>query len=328
MASMTNHNMRELLNRHLEQFADEAFAGQKKYRFGRNLRYGNSSSPGIAVNTTDGTWFDHYTNEGGDCLKLITTRLSNGNFADAVRVAKQFLNHVGHITQEPAVARKQPPKMSTLSSVAKNQYALALWGKSLPLATSPGSYRCLPEAIDVEITDIFSLNDLRFNLHSPRGRLPPAPALIALMRDPRTGDPTGIHRTFLHNYGTRRLNQYDDCGPARMLLGQKGVICLSGFASVTTGLHLAEGIEAAIAGMVAGYLPMWACVDAGSMKSFPALPGIECITIFADHDDNKIGQKAAHTCAQRQCSFGKEAIIKIPNNAGEDLDDIVRRING
>jgi putative DNA primase/helicase len=50
--------------------------------------------------------------------------------------------------------------------------------------------------------------------------------------------------------------------------------------------------------------------SAGAIKKFPVLPGIECLTIFAD--DGEPGMKAAQTCVDRWRERGIEALISYP----------------
>ncbi|MDE3037095.1 MAG: toprim domain-containing protein [Pseudomonadota bacterium] len=89
------------------------------------------------------------------------------------------------------------------------------------------------------------------------------------------------------------------------------------------GLGIAEGIEDALTVMASGWRPVWAAVDAGNIASFPVLPGIECLTIFADHD--KAGLEAARRCAERWQAAGRDVRIVSPNAAGEDWADVAKR---
>ena len=76
------------------------------------------------------------------------------------------------------------------------------------------------------------------------------------------------------------------------------------------GLHIAEGLETALAAHV-DRPP----ADAGRpdptslMASFPILGGIEALTIIADHDANGAGERAAAEVASRWREAGKEARV-------------------
>ena len=157
---------------------------------------------------------------------------------------------------------------------------------------------------------------LRFHPACPRGaeRLP---AMLALMTDPATAAPCGVHRTFLRPDGSGKAD-----GTAKAMLGNAGLIRLVHDAEVTLGLGIAEGIETALAVMQrAGWRPVWAATSAGSISRFPVLPGIETLTIFADAD--RPGQDAARTCLDRWAAANREARILTPP-AG-DWDDMLDR---
>jgi hypothetical protein len=139
----------------------------------------------------------------------------------------------------------------------------------------------------------------------PRGK-ETAPAMVALMTDPMTGEPCGIHRTFLLP---------DGCGkaavePVRQMLGSAGIIRLSPDDEVELGLCICEGIETGLAIMAAGWRPIWACGSLNALRTFPVLSGIECLTIFSDGKPHEIA--GARACADRWAEVGREAIVRIP----------------
>src|SRR5690606_19456602 len=139
-------------------------------------------------------------------------------------------------------------------------------------------------------------------------------AMVALITDAVTGDPIGIHRTFLDRDGKRT---------EKKMLGQAagGVVRLSGDDEVTTGLGVAEGIETALA---VPFRPVWACLSAGQLAAFPVLAGIEALTIFADQDATGTGLNAARECAERWHAAGCEVTIRIIEETGADYADTVR----
>src|SRR6185437_4227193 len=87
----------------------------------------------------------------------------------------------------------------------------------------------------------------------------PMPAMVSLMADPVSGDPCGIHRTYLRPDGMGKA-QIDK---SKKMLGQAGVVRLA--EPEGEGLGLAEGIETALSAMLRiGWGPVWA---AGSRNS-------------------------------------------------------------
>jgi len=73
-------------------------------------------------------------------------------------------------------------------------------------------------------------------------------AVVALMTDPVTGGPIGVHRTYLDPEGAKI---------ERKMLGRRGVIRLSPDDAVTMGLGIAEGVEDGIAILLLGRSPVW-----------------------------------------------------------------------
>jgi len=129
--------------------------------------------------------------------------------------------------------------------------------------------------------------------------------MLALIRNIRTDEPQGVHRTFLKPDGSGRDGEKMMLGAAR-----DGVVKLSNDADVSFGLGIAEGLESALSVLSAGWAPIWAALSAGGIRRFPVLGGVETLTIFADADD--AGLKAAEDCARRWSDAGREVRIVVP----------------
>jgi hypothetical protein len=139
-------------------------------------------------------------------------------------------------------------------------------------------------------------------------------AIIAVMTDPVTAEPTGaISRTYIHE--GRKL------GKAKTLGSPAGIIRLTPDEDVLGRLHIAEGLETALAGMSIGLRPMWATGSTAIMAKLPVVSWIEALFILADHDANGAGERAAAEVASRWCEAGKEARVWKPKSKG-DLNDM------
>jgi putative DNA primase/helicase len=92
---------------------------------------------------------------------------------------------------------------------------------------------------------------------------------------------------------------------------------------VLEGLFLAEGLETALDPMARGFRPIWSTGSSGLMASFPVLAGIEALTIFADHDENGAGLRAANEAASRWRTAGRETHVHQRETAG-DFNDAFR----
>ena len=177
--------------------------------------------------------------------------------------------------------------------------ALRLWQHSVPLPDTLG-WRYFTERRGLHIG---TLGDLSHALRWHAGTL----AVMGLMTDPSSNEPTGVHRTFLAEDGTKR---------ERKMLGHQGVIRLSPDEDVTLGLGIVEGVEDGLAVLLSGWAPIWVATSAGGIERFPVLVGIEALTIFAD--DGKAGMEAARACATRWLESGAEAYISPPHRGGGD----------
>lgn len=141
--------------------------------------------------------------------------------------------------------------------------------------------------------------------------------IVAIMTDPITAKPTGaISRTYLAPDLTK-------IGKAKTLGSPAGIIRLSRDEEVEGGLHIAEGLETSLAAMSLGFRPLWATGSTALMAKFPVLAGIECLSIFADHDRNGAGQCAASEAANRWLAAGRETHVYQRETTG-DLNDAFR----
>ena len=293
----------------MEDLAFALYGDPPNYRCGDSIRYGTRFSMAIDVKGNKrGTWCAHDDDrKGGDALGLVAYIRGQGS-ADAIQWAKSFLG-IGDGEPMPGpVRRAEEPTPEPKPTV---EIARAIWRESVLAVGSPVVGYLATRGLSLPSSPV-----IRFHPSCVRGaeRLP---AMVALMTDPVTAEPCGIHRTFLRPDGSSKAD-----GNARMMLGNVGVIRLSPDDEVTTGLGLAEGIETALSVMqTGGWSPVWAATSAGAISTFPVLPGIECLTIFADADE--AGTKAGKACAERWVREGREVTIHRPPE-GRDWNDIAR----
>lgn len=284
-----------LLVQKLKDRADEvavALLGDPSTVSPTELRWGRRGS--LALSRTGqrrGLFMDHERGEGGDVVDLIRRECSV-SFLTALEVGRQIL---GGSAQPPRVPPLKPPAPSRDDTGARRQIARQLWMEATPLAETLGE-RYLLEQRGLAIGALRLAHAIRW--HAGKG------AVIALMTDPLTGNPTGIHRTFLDRDGRKR---------ERKMLGRQGVIRLSPDEQVEVALGICEGIEDGLAVQLSGWAPIWTATSAGALAQLPVLSGIEVLTIFADADD--AGMTAAETCRSRWLSAGRQAVIVSPKGS-------------
>jgi len=194
--------------------------------------------------------------------------------------------------------------------------AEAIWRRTLPLHGTLGARYLLHRGCVLPPTD----SDLRFLEATDRH----APSLCARVSDATTNQPLTLHFTRLALDGRGKAGT--DCD--KLLLGahrkKGGVIRLWPNESVTYGLAIAEGIETALV-CARIFTPLWATVDCSNLEHFAVLNGVDCVAIYADHDPP--GMKAALACARRWNSAGREVAVYRSRQSGEDIADMLRRID-
>ena len=238
-----------------------------------------------------------------------------------------FLEGLEYLTGEraPAPSRPAPDAPSDDDRDARAlMFAKQIVPEMRPILGSPGeTYLRDIRKIDTSaIEDVLERTDgvgwhpaVYFNEpgHALHGRK--LGAIIAVMTDPVTAESTGaISRTYIHE--GRKLRK------AKTLGSPAGIIRLSEDADVLEGLHFAEGLETALAGMSIGLRPMWAAGSTALMAKFPVLSGVEALTIIADHDANGAGERAAGEVASRWREAGRETHVYLREVLG-DFNDVL-----
>ncbi|ODT69036.1 MAG: virulence-associated protein E [Pelagibacterium sp. SCN 63-23] len=201
-----------------------------------------------------------------------------------------------------------PAPVRLLDKAEQIRSAIRIWTESVPLPGTPAEVYLAGRGL------YYYGEALRFHPACPF-RQERHPAMVGLMTDIITGEPTGIHRTALLPDGSGKA------APGKMMMGraQNAAVRLSADETVTHGLAIAEGIETALA---APFRPIWACLSAATMTAFPVLSGVEALTIFADHD--AAGIRAANDAGKRWHHAGREVTVEWPAAPGTDMADLGR----
>ena len=141
--------------------------------------------------------------------------------------------------------------------------------------------------------------------------------MVAPLRDIRTNEIVGVHRTYLARDGRGKA----PIEPQRMVLGRLKGACikLTPDEDIAEGLHIGEGIETCVAFMQRAFRPMWSCVTEGGIPRLPAVVEHRVPYHRADHDH--AGLTAAQACAERWQAAGHEVFIRWPDGLGRDFAD-------
>lgn len=240
---------------------------------------------------------------------LSVTFLQDGSFTTNSFAGDDFKDCRDHVKavlgiiddRHPVRIAVQPVMVTTGSERARMGAVLRLWESAVPIAGT------IVEAYLASRGLTYDGLALRFR--------PGCRSMVALITDALTGEPCGAHRTFLDRDGN--AIRLPDGRKKKMMMGRAagGVVRLYE-REAPFGLAIAEGIETALAGE---FRPVWACLSSSIMKSFPILPGVDALTVLADHD--RAGIDAANTVGERWHAAGCEVTLTMPTQSGKDFAD-------
>ncbi len=271
----------------------------------QGLRFGRKGS--LSVNLSNGTFFDHEVGKGGGVLDLIHRETGLTGRAAVDWLKKGLHADVATKPRSKHSNRSIPDRNPGSGEKSLDDHGRKLWQMARPIETydPAGSYLrargCTLPPVD---------GDLRWHssMQHPSGWI--GPALVALITDIRNCKPLSLHRTWIDTSHPGSKAPIDR--PRLLLKGhhkRHGVIRLWPDEEVTSGIALGEGIETMLAA-ARGFEPAWATIDAGNLAAFPVLPGIDAITIIADHDQRnprtgkRPGIEAALALARRYVDVG------------------------
>jgi hypothetical protein len=307
----------DLLAGRIRELTDVLIGQAPTTQSGTELRFRSRGSLQVWISgNRRGKWKDHEEGAFGDALALVA-HLRRSSMREAYGWSLDWLairrcSRTDALPQQ--LSRQERDRLSTPRPNTSNaDFALRVWREGVTaLGTPVEAYLTHRGLILPDIAPI------RFHAACPRGRDERLPAMLALMTDPLSGEPCGVHRTFLASDGRGKAG-----GQAKMMLGRAGVIRLVPDEEVTLGLGIAEGIETSLAIMQEfEWSPVWAATSAGGITVFPVLCGVQAITVFADADDGGIGIKAGKACMTRWADAGRGArIIAAPPS--HDFADLV-----
>jgi Toprim domain/CHC2 zinc finger len=307
----------ERLGAKLKKIASNEWAGPCQRAGGRD---------GFSVNARKKIFNCRRCAIGGDAIGMVE-HLTGSSFGEAVEfITCATTANVGEGVVNPRDKPKGEAEATRNAFVAARIAAIVR--ELLPVRRSPGGlYLRDARAIDTDlIADILERVDaigwdpsVRFREqgHSLDGK--GLGCIVGIMTDPVTAKPTGaISRTYIHK-GLK-------VGKAKTLGSPVGIVRLSADEDVLLGLHLAEGLETALAAMAKGFRPVWSTGSAGVMAAFRVLVGVEALTLFADNDLSGAGLRAANEVAGRWRSAGRRAHIYLWEARG-DLNDAFRELD-
>src|SRR5215831_11694259 len=248
----------------------------------------------FSIHAGRGKWNCRGAMGGHDAIGL-AMHIYGIDFRAAVEMLSAGLAHDLRRPARQASVRKEERGDAERLAVAD-----AIWRAAVPIAGTSGEAYLMGRGI--ALNEAPDHAGLRFHPACPYGPRRIVPCVVARYTDIVTSTERGIHR--------------------------RAIVRLWPDEDLTQGLVIGEGIETVLAAATriehrrALLRPAWACGSAGTLENFPVLPGVEGLTILADHDASGRGQEAAARCAERWADQGIEVTIITPRNLG-DMNDIV-----
>lgn len=149
------------------------------------------------------------------------------------------------------------------------------------------------------------------------------PALVALFAAPDASDYT-LHTTFLDAEGNKAALPKVRKLAARTI-PKGGAVRL--FSSAAT-MGIAEGIETALSAAALFDVPVWSALSAGGLIAWEPPAAVQSVLVFGDCDGSFAGQAAAYSLAHRLRAKGLTVDVRVPDDQGDDWNDILRGSSG
>jgi hypothetical protein len=249
-------------------------------------------------------WHCFGCGEHGDRIDWLT-RVEGMTRTEALTVIQDW------IPPAKSVSIPAEPKADKIAT------AMILWNAASSLLGSMGE-RYLADTRGINISKLpNSIHEaLRFHPRCPFGS-DTASCILALMRDPLTDMPVGIHRIGLKPHNDR-IDKLE-----RKALGTMGIVKLW---PVGEALTVGEGIETVLAAATrlphdVPLIPAWSAVSSGGLAKLPVIPGVRTLTLLVDNDLE--GLAAAAKLEQRWQAVGREVTQILPDTPGADFNDVV-----
>lgn len=201
------------------------------------------------------------------------------------------------------------PDMTGDDQERRKKFALKLWADCIdPRGTLAERY--LREYRGLDLPESVAYAAIRFHagLRYETGKY--LPAMVCLLRNIETDEPTGIHRTFLNRYSGEKID--------RKMLGIAKGAAIKLDAVSSSALTIGEGVETVLAARAAGFTPGWALGSSGAVRCFPVLPNLNELTILQENDPTS--RRDVKTCARRYLAVRRPVNIVEPK-VGNDFND-------
>jgi putative DNA primase/helicase len=194
-------------------------------------------------------------------------------------------------------------------------FALKLWNEcSGPTGTIVQRY--LQEHRRLELPAEAAGCAIRFHAHLYFDRHTRLPGMVCLLRNIKTNEPCGIHRTFLDPKTAAKVD--------RRMLGIAKGSAIKFDADKGAALTIGEGVETVLSARAAGMGPAWALGSSGAIKAFPVLRHLHELTVLEEADETS--RRDVKACVSRYLAAGKPVNVVVPH-IGSDFNDVWKAVS-
>lgn len=280
----------------------------------RELRFGRHGSLAVVIaGPKAGLWRDHSSDAGGDMIALIQ-REKGCTFQEALIEAAAFVGGA-RPARSPVTGIVYQDEIEAIEQ--RQATARRMWHEANDFLGSPAETYLRNRGINIppRLGEAIRFHpSLRFGDAS-------YPAMVAAIRCIHSNDLIGVHLTAIDKDGQPVKVEGKTL---RRIRGSKrgGAIKLTPDDEVIRGLLVGEGLETTLSAMAIKSAQGWSVLDAGELRSFPVLAGIESLTIAVDHDP--AGIEAAKQTTARYIAAHREVTRLRPKQPGHDLNDVLK----
>lgn len=224
---------------------------------------------------------------------------------------------LGLLRNAHAVGRstREGPSVPALLRQRRIAIAMRFWEQSVSPINSIADYY-LREFRGLVLPEDVAGNVMRLHPSLKYDDSTRLPAMVCLMRDIVTGEPCGVHRTFLDPQTGAKV--------CRKMLGVAKGAAIK-FDDFQGPLTIGEGIETVLSARAAGYGPAWAVGSSSGVKEFPLLARVSVLTVLAE--DDEASKRAVDKCTGNYLRAGKPVTV-VSTLIGQDFNDTWKATGG
>ena len=252
-----------------------------------------------------GTFFCNQCGSGDGFTLLMN--LKGWSFKEAADKVREILPGVVALPE-----KKDTGKMARLSKAAD------LWREAKPVVKGDEVWKYLNNRGLEASSDVLRCAK-NVPYYDNRKKTGQYAAMLAPITD-SSGNFKSLHVTYLDNGG-----KADVPSPKKILVGGIQGCAVQLFPAKNGRIALAEGIETALAvhRLTSVTRPVWAAISASGMEHISLPNTVKHVAIYADNDNNFVGQLAAYKLAARLHKAGICATVHIPSCRGYDWADFL-----